>query len=58
MTFSNGFPPFYASRPTSAFYDVTQAYLVFTAIALFIGMLLVLPGVRGKDVSLQMRFDK
>ena len=51
MTLSDGFPPFYDSRPTSVFYDVTIAYLVYTAIALFIGMLLVLPGVRGKDVS-------
>ena len=54
MTLSDGFPPFYASRPTAVFYDIKLAYLIYTAIALFLGVLLVLPGVRGKDVSCEL----
>ena len=51
MTLSDGFPPFYPERRSSVLFEPNQAYLGYAAAALFVGILLVLPGVRGKDVS-------
>ena len=51
MTLENGFPPFYPERPSSVMYEPNQVVLGYVAAAVFIGLLLILPGVRGKDVS-------
>lgn len=52
MTLADGFPPFYPERPSSVIFELNQVYLGYAAAALFVGLLLILPGVRGKDVSL------
>ncbi|XP_077966840.1 dual oxidase maturation factor 1-like isoform X2 [Styela clava] len=51
MTLSDGWPPFYAERKTSAGVDVNQLYVAFVASALTFALLLILPGVRGLERS-------
>lgn len=47
MTLSDGWPPFYSERKTSAVVDINQLYVAFVVAALTFALLLILPGVRG-----------
>ncbi|CAK8698107.1 dual oxidase maturation factor 1-like [Clavelina lepadiformis] len=49
MTLSDGFPPFYVERSSPVFGETSQYYLAYAFIAIFIGILLVLPGVKGRE---------
>nr|XP_018670932.1 dual oxidase maturation factor 1-like [Ciona intestinalis] len=49
MTLGDGWPPFYSERPSAAVVNPSQLYLGYAAIAVLIGLFLILPGVRGKE---------
>jgi len=51
MTLSDGWPPFYEARSSEAIVNSSQLYLGYSAAAILLGLLLVLPGVRGQEVS-------
>ena len=51
MALDDGFAPFYAEKSIPVFYDVTLVYLIFSFVAVFVGVLLILPGVRGNKVG-------
>lgn len=50
MTFHDGWPPFYDERPSEAIVETSQLYLAYSAAAILVGLLLVLPGVHGREV--------
>ena len=47
----NGGPTLYGSMKTSVTADVLEAGLIFAAVILAFSLLIVLPGIRGKQVS-------
>uniref|UniRef100_H2ZJW2 Uncharacterized protein n=1 Tax=Ciona savignyi TaxID=51511 RepID=H2ZJW2_CIOSA len=49
MTLSDGWPPFYSERSSAAIVNPSQLYLGYAAIAVLIGLFLILPGVRGME---------